>query len=256
MTAPRRALVTAASTGIGFGVAERLIADGMEVFITGFEEDLVPQAATELGAVGHMVADFSRPGAARAAAAAAVEALGGVDVLVSNTGGPPPAPFAHIAPEAWEHSYRLILDSALQLTGEVLPGMRERGWGRLIYLTSSGVVRPMPSLHLSNVMRAGVQALATSLVEEVGPDGVTTHVLAPAHIDTGRRRQIAARRAAAAGIEVQDLEARDLGTIPVGRFGLPSDIAALVSFLARDEAGFLTGQTHAVDGGFLLVGAF
>jgi 3-oxoacyl-[acyl-carrier protein] reductase len=252
---PRRALVTAASSGIGYGVSERLAQAGHQVYITGVEEDLVPAAAESLGAAGYRVCDFSMPGTAAAAATSAIEAMGGVDILVSNTGGPPPSTFLALSEEDWERSYRLILDSAIQLTRTVLPGMVDQRWGRLIYLTSSGVIQPMPQLHLSNVMRSGVKGLADSLVAEVGPLGVTAHVIAPAHIDTARRRQIGERRAAEAGVSAEEIEERDRRTIPVGRFGLPADIAALVAFLAGEEAGFLTGQTLAVDGGFLHLGA-
>jgi 3-oxoacyl-[acyl-carrier protein] reductase len=251
--AGRRALVTAASSGIGRAVAQRLVHDGAEVFITGVEDDLVPETAREVGAAGHRVADFMVPAEVDAAVQAAIDALGGVDILVANTGGPRPGPFADLTRSDWEPAYRLVLDSALALTSAVLPGMTERGWGRLVYLTSSGVVRPMPGLHLSNVMRAGVAALAASLAPEVAPDGITTHVLAPAHIDTERRRMLAQRRAEATGVPVADVDARDLSWIPVGRFGTPEDMAALVAFLASDEASYLTGLVHPVDGGFTSV---
>lgn len=252
----RRALVTAASSGIGYAVAERLVAEGASVFITGFEADLVPEAAAAIGAAGHRVADFTAPDEPEATTQAALDTLGGIDILVSNTGGPPAGPFADLDRETWTTAYALILESAVGLTRAALPGMTERGWGRLIYLTSSGVIRPMPGLHLSNVMRAGVAALAASLAPEVAPKGVTTHSVAPAHIDTDRRRALAARRATAAGVGVADIDARDLGNVPVGRFGTPADIAGLVAFLASDEAAYMTGLVHAVDGGFTQVTPF
>lgn len=252
----RRALVPAGSSGIGYAVAERLASEGADVFITGVDEERLAAAAESIGATGYVTADFTQPGQPEATARAALEALDGIDILMYNTGGPPAGPFATLDEDAWATAYALVLKSAVGLTRAVLPGMTERGWGRLIYLTSSGVIRPMPGLHLSNVMRAGVAALAASLAPEVAPSGVTTHVVAPAHIDTGRRRALAARRADATGVAVADIDERDLSNVPVGRFGTPADIAGLVAFLASDEAAYMTGLVHAVDGGFTQVTPF
>ncbi|MDT7726566.1 MAG: 3-oxoacyl-[acyl-carrier protein] reductase [Actinomycetota bacterium] len=245
----RRAFVTAGSSGLGTAIAASLRADGAEVFITGTGRS-TPDVARDLGAAGWVKADFTEPGAAARAAQAAVKAMGGVDILVSNTGAPRAAPAADLTPADWESAYRLLLDSAISLTNAVLPGMTSAGWGRLIYITSVGVVKPLPLLHLSNVMRAGVQGLARSLASEVAPHGVTTHVVAPAHIDTPRRRTLAAARAERAGVSVAEFEQRQLATeLPVNRWGRPEEIGDLVAYLCSDSAGFQTGQTHVVDGG-------
>lgn len=246
----RTALVSAASSGLGYATARRLAQDGARVFIGGFEEELVPRAAQEVGAVGFATADFSVPQSTEAFADAALAQLGRVDILVANTGGPPPGAFLDISQDAWERSYRMILDAAIRLTRRTLPGMIEGGFGRLIYFTSCGVIRPLPGLHMSNVMRTGVQALAQSLVTEVGPHGVTTHVLAPAHIDTTRRQQLTEKRAQARGVPTEQVNAEELATVAAGRFGSAEDVAALVAFLSTPQADYLTGQTHRVDGGF------
>lgn len=167
-----------------------------------------------------------------------------------NAGGPPPGPFLELSDADWDRTYRLVLDSAIRMTRRLLPGMIEGGFGRLIYFTSSGVIRPLPGMHLSNVMRSGVQALAQSLVTEVGPHGITTHVIAPAHIDTERRRDLTRKRAEARGVPEAEVTAQELASVAVGRFGVGEDIAGLVTFLSSTKADYLTGQTHQLDGGF------
>jgi 3-oxoacyl-[acyl-carrier protein] reductase len=249
--AGRRALVSAGTSGIGRGIAERLVADGHRVFVTGVRPEHAAQAAEEIGAVGHAVADLTVPGSARRVVEEALASLGGVDILISNSGPPRPGRFVELTAEDWESSYRMVLDSAIELTRGVVPGMSAQGWGRLIYVASAGVIRPLPLLHLSNVMRAGVQNLAHSLAAELGPDGITTHVLAPGFIDTDRWRRVAAIRAERDGLTAEQLAQRDLESVPLGRLGTPEDIAAVVSFLCGEEAWFSTGVTHVLEGGTL-----
>jgi 3-oxoacyl-[acyl-carrier protein] reductase len=250
--AGHRALVTAGSSGIGRATATALRAQGADVFITG-TGDHTAAIADELGATGHAVADFTQPGQAAAAVAQATDALGGLDILFVNTGGPKPAAFASLTDTDWLAAYHLILGSAIELTHAALPWMTDKG-GRVIYLTSvAGVVRPLAGLHLSNVMRAGVAALAGSLVSEYGPRGITFNVIAPGPIDTSRRRQIMGFQAEQRDVDLDALEAEELGGIPLRRFGSPDEIGALVVYLASEAAGFITGCVHVVDGGITAV---
>lgn len=254
----KRALVTASSSGIGLGVAERFAQEGADVFLSGIEEDLLERVAGEIEAehgtsVYWRVADFTHPGACEALGEAAVDAMGGVDILFSNTGGPKPGKFLDTSLADWDRAYRLILESAVGLTRAVLPAMMEQRSGRLIYSTSNGVMHPLPQLHLSNVLRSGVVALAHSLVNEIGPYGITAHVVAPGSIQTERQQQNFVYRAEANGKSPGEVKAMELSQIAVDRFGTVEDVAALVAFLASDEAGYLTGSITNVDGGMVFM---
>jgi 3-oxoacyl-[acyl-carrier protein] reductase len=255
----KKALITASSSGIGKGIATRLANEGATVFLSGIEQELLPQTAGEISEstgsqVYYLYSDFSNKDSVEELGKTAIEKLGRVDILVLNTGGPRPGDFLDLTEMDWNFAYHLILDAAIRLTRIVLPQMQTNQWGRLIYMTSSSVVRPLPNLHLSNVMRSAVQALAESLSLEVGSHGITTHVISPAHIDTARTRMLANYRAKQSGKLLSEVVTEDLKGIPVGRYGKPEDVAALVNFLVSEESSFMTGLTHLVDGGFTKVG--
>lgn len=253
----KKVLVTASSSGLGEAIARAFGREGADVFLTGIETDRLPKTAEAIqaesdGAIAYAVSDFTNMDSIETLIEKVKGRFGAIDILVYNTGGPKPGKFLDLKLSDWDIAYRLILLSAIRLTQAFLPDMLEKGFGRLIYMTSSSVVRPLPELHLSNVMRAGVQALAESIATEVAGRGVRTHVIAPAHIDTARSRDIAKRRAETEGVSIESVLERDLRGIPVGRFGTPDDVAHLVTFLASSKADFMTGGTFLVDGGFTL----
>jgi 3-oxoacyl-[acyl-carrier protein] reductase len=235
-----RALVTAASRGLGRACAAALAAEGARVFIVSRDEDRLARTEREIGAAGHLAADLSQPGAPERAVEAATAALGGLDILVCNAGGPPPGTFASTSIDAWDTGHRLTLMSTVRLTRAALPLLEASGRGRIVNVTSITVRQPIANLVLSNSFRAAVTGMAKTLAAEVAGRGVTVNNLAPGTIATDRIREIYS-----AGLE-------ELGRdIPAGRVGDPDEFGAACAFLCSRQAAYITGQTIGVDGGAL-----
>ncbi|GAA5436490.1 3-oxoacyl-[acyl-carrier-protein] reductase FabG [Deinococcus aquaticus] len=232
----RRALVTGGSKGIGLAAAHDLIRMGAHVTVAARGEDALKCAADAIGA-RWVVADVSTPEGVEAAVAAA----GDVDILVSNAGGPAAGLPSGVSEDAWAQGFQTTFMSTVRLANATVPGMRARGWGRVIAITSLTVGRPAPTLPVSNALRAGVTNYLRTLALEVAPDGVTCNTVAPGYTATERLRQLHADPQ-----EAQKLAAR----IPARRFGEPNEVAAAVAFLASREAAYTTGQELLVDGGW------
>jgi 3-oxoacyl-[acyl-carrier protein] reductase len=177
--------------------------------------------------------------------------LGPVDILVNVTGGPPPTPASGQDPTLWEQSFRAMVVSVIAITDRVLPGMRERGWGRVITSTSSGVVAPIVNLGISNALRLSLVGWSKSLAREVAPDGITANSVVPGRIATGRIRHLDEQRAAREGKTVQEVSQASTSSIPMGRYGEPHEYAAAVAFLASAQASYITGSVVRVDGGLI-----
>ena len=252
--AGRVALVAASSRGLGRAVAEELATEGAHLVMCARGEDALADASRAADAAGagdvlSLVADLADEEAVRDVARSALERFGRVDILVNNAGGPPSGPFESHSLEAWRDAVKLNLESALELTRAVLPGMRERGWGRIVNITSVAVKEPVDGLILSNSVRAAVTGWARTLANEVAADGVTVNNALPGYTETDRLLELAAAISAQKGITTDEVRATWEASIPMGRLGQPREFAALVAFLASERASYITGRSITVDGG-------
>lgn len=232
----KRALVTGGSKGIGLAAAQQLKELGAQVTIAARGEDALRSAAQELN-VPWVVADVSTLGGVQAA----VNAAGQLDILVSNAGGPAPSLPSVVSGEAWQKGFETTFLSTARLVDAVLPGMRERRWGRIIAITSLTVGRPALNLPVSNAMRAAVTNHLRTLALEVAADGITCNTVAPGYTATDRLKALHQNPADAEKL---------LSRIPARRFGTPQEVAAAIAFLATNEAAYITGQEILVDGGW------
>lgn len=250
------ALVAAASRGLGRAVAEELAREGVHLVVCARGADALRETAdairdeTGVPVLG-VVADLSQAAGVAHVASEALRAYGRVDVLVTNAGGPPAGPFEAQSAEAWEAAIRLNLTSVVELTRAVLPGMKERGWGRIINVTSIAVKQPVDNLILSNSVRAAVTGFARTLANEVAPFGITVNNVMPGYTRTQRVDDLAARNATLRGTSAGAERAEWERQIPMARLGEPREFAAMVAFLASERASYTTGASIPVDGGWI-----
>jgi 3-oxoacyl-[acyl-carrier protein] reductase len=250
------ALVTAASRGIGRAVAEALGAEGATVVICGRRAETLEDARRAVLAAGApraeaVVADVATGAGVGRVVRAALDRFGRVDVLVANAGGPPAGRSDVHDWAAWERAVALLLQSVVELARGVLPGMRERAWGRIINITSIAAKQPVDGLILSNSVRAAVIGFARTLANEEASAGITVNNLLTGYTRTQRVEDLAATTAQTEGAPVREVVARWEAQIPAGRLGEPAELAAVVAFLASERASYITGQSIAVDGGWI-----
>lgn len=250
----RVALVAASSKGLGRAVAEELAAEGAHVVMCARGTEALEEAAKSVDAMGPgevlaLPVDLSDPASTQALVDVAIERFGRVDVLVNNAGGPPAGTFDDHAPEAWSAAVRLNLESALDLTRAVLPGMKERGWGRVVNITSVSVKEPVDGLILSNSVRAAVTGFAKTLSNEIAHHGITVNNVLPGFTRTDRLIELAHAQAERQGTTPDAIQSGWTDIIPAGRLGEPREFAAVVTFLASERASYVNGVSIQVDGG-------
>lgn len=245
------ALVLGSTAGLGRASAEALGAEGAHVVVVGRRQELVDELAGSLPSATGVVADLTGPDAPATIVAAARAAYGTVDVLVLNGGGPPPGTADAFTVEAAQAAFDLLLKQHVALVGELLPAMREAGWGRIVAIGSSGVQQPIPTLTASNVGRAALAAYLKTLAGAVARDGVTVNMVLPGRIDTDRVAQLDQAAADRTGRSPAEVRTASEEAIPVGRYGRPAEFGAVVAFLASQQAAFVTGEQVRCDGGMV-----
>jgi 3-oxoacyl-[acyl-carrier protein] reductase len=247
----RRALVTGASRGLGRAIALALAAEGAQVLAVA--RNL--QRLQELPAAHPPGRGSIRVQACDLGAAEAIEALGepltAADILIINTGGPPPGAVSEVADAAWVAQFQAMFLSAVRLTRQALPGMRARGFGRIIAVVSSGVIQPIENLGISNALRSALVGWAKTLAAEVAGAGITVNCVAPGRIATDRLAELDGGKAARDGVPIEQVRRASMAGIPAGRYGDPAEFAAVVAFLASARAAYMTGSVVRVDGGMI-----
>lgn len=250
------ALVAAASQGLGRAVAEELAAEGTSLVLCARREKELAEVASSINqktgvSVLAVPADLSLAEDINRTVDKGIERFGSIDILVTNTGGPPAGRFESFGRESWEQATNLLLMSVIELTRLVLPGMKEQGWGRILNITSIAVKQPVDNLILSNSLRAAVTGFARTLANEVGEFGITVNNILPGYTLTDRVEQLAHSLAAKENVTPEEIKARWENEIPMKRLGTPAEFAALAAFLVSERASYITGSSIAVDGGWI-----
>jgi 3-oxoacyl-[acyl-carrier protein] reductase len=249
------ALVAGGSMGLGKAVATELAREGARISICALDDPNLPKAKEDIeretgGEVLTVPADLTNMDDARGFVRASAAHYGTVDILVNNAGGPPSVPLLEIDDDLWHVGFKLNLMSTIAMTTEVVPIMKEKKWGRIINMTSISVKQPIDGLILSNTIRSGVIGFAKTLSTELAPYNVTVNSVCPGYTLTDRVRNLSKVVAERENTTPDEIVKRWESTIPMGRLGTPEEFAALVTFLASNRSGYITGAAIQIDGGW------
>jgi 3-oxoacyl-[acyl-carrier protein] reductase len=243
------ALVTGATSGLGLASAKLLAAEGASVAIVGRRGDVATAEASQMPHAIGVEADITERDAPERIVQQAVGAFGKIDILVGSVGGPPPGTALDVDADAYDSALDLLVKPMVRLAHLVVGGMRERGWGRIVFVTSVAVREPVPMLVLSNSVRMAVHGFAKSLSKQVAGDGITVNCVMPGRIATDRIAALDRAAADASGRSIDEIEEAGRRSIPAGRYGDPSEFGAVVTFLCSEQAAYVTGASVPVDGG-------
>jgi 3-oxoacyl-[acyl-carrier protein] reductase len=248
-------VIAAGSKGLGRAVAEELAAEGAAVVICARGQAAIDEVCRAITAAGGrargLAADVSIAGEPERVIAEAERVFGPVDIVVTNSGGPRSGRFDALSAEDWDHATRTLLTSAVAFARAAVPGMRARRWGRILNVASIAAKQPVDGLMLSNSLRSAVIAFARTLANEVAADGITVNNLLPGYTRTERVVELSNQMAAAGGTTPEEFIGRWEAEIPMRRLGEPREFAAVAAFLASDRASYVTGQSIAIDGGWI-----
>jgi 3-oxoacyl-[acyl-carrier protein] reductase len=251
----KTALVLAGGGGLGRAIALALASEGAKVAVAGIGKKSIAATEAALAAIGGksigLLWDLSDLAQIDGHVARIERELGPVDILVNNTGGPPPTPASGQDPALWSRHFQAMVLSVIAITDRVLPNMRSRQWGRVITSTSSGVVSPLPNLAISNALRLSLVGWSKTLAREVAKDGITANIILPGRIATDRTKFLDEAKAKREGRTVEDVSAESAGSIPAGRYGKPEEYGDVVAFLSSERSAYITGSVIRVDGGLI-----
>lgn len=252
----KKALVFGGSKGIGRGIADALTAEGVDVALFARSKETLDKSAAEINAraggraIG-IVADLADWTSVESGVNSARQQLGPIDILINNSGGPPPSGALGVKPEMWEAQFRAMVLSLFRITEMIVPEMRERKWGRILTVASFSVIEPIPHLGMSNSLRGAVAGWSKTLATEVAKDGITVNMLLPGTIATDRLIQLNRAAAERSGISPEEAVKRAGAAVPVGRLGTVEEFGAVTAFLASPLASYVTGSMIRIDGGLV-----
>jgi 3-oxoacyl-[acyl-carrier protein] reductase len=251
----KTALVLGGGGGLGRAIAKSLATEGVNVAVAGIGSTSIDGTVAELKAIGckyiGMIWDIGDLSVIDANISKIEGELGPIDILVNNTGGPPPASAEGQDPALWARQFQLMVLSVISITDRVLPGMKSRGWGRILTSTSSGVIAPIPNLAISNALRLSLIGWSKTLAREIGKYNITANIVVPGRIATSRVAALDNAKAKREGRSAEEVAAESQGTIPLGRYGKPEEYADMVTFLASERASYITGSIIRIDGGMI-----